>query len=110
MSMPNSERRRRQPCAPPWFGSGPNARAVQWLHETLLDQLTARLERAQQAGTLATGADARLLADNLSALYRAVLLEWVSGDEDVELAVARLRASFALQIIPLQTTTPGEPA
>lgn len=93
-----------------WFGSGPNARAVRWLHETWLDQVTARLERAQQAGTLAAGADARLLADNLSAIYRAVLLEWVSSDEDVEVAVKRLRAGFALQIIPLQTTTPGAAA
>ena len=92
-----------------WFASGPNARAVQWLHETLLDQVTARLECAQRAGTLAAGADARLLADNLSAIYRAVLLEWVSGDDKVDVAVTRLRASFALQIIPLQKTTPGAP-
>jgi AcrR family transcriptional regulator len=93
-----------------WFGTGPNARAVQWLHETVLDQVTARIERAQQAGTLAAGADARLLADNLSAIYRAVLLEWVSGDDEVGAAVTQLRARFALQVIPLQTTTPGAPA
>jgi AcrR family transcriptional regulator len=93
-----------------WFASGPNARAVQWMHETLLDQVTVRLERAQQARTLTAGADVRLLADNLSAIHRAVLLDWVSTDENVDAAVRRLRAAFALQIIPLQTTTPGAPA
>ena len=93
-----------------WFGTGPNARAVQWLHETLLEQATSRLEHAQQAGTLTAGADARQLADNLSGIYRGVLLEWVRADETADAGVRRLRASFALQIIPLQTTTPGEPA
>ncbi|BCS34280.1 hypothetical protein TBR22_A35100 [Luteitalea sp. TBR-22] len=89
-----------------WFGRGPNARAVQWLHETFRDQLAARLERAQQSGSLAEGADAHVLAGNLMGLCQAALLEWMWIGDDLELAVSRLRASIALQLIPLQTT-PG---
>ncbi|WP_291986780.1 TetR/AcrR family transcriptional regulator [Luteitalea sp.] len=92
-----------------WFGTGPNARAVQWLHETFLDQVAARLERAQQAGQLTDGADARLLSRSLSGLYQGVLLDWLWTDDDLDAAVVRLRAAFALQIIPLQTTTPDAP-
>ena len=93
-----------------WFGVGPNARAVQWLYETFLEQVVTRLERAQDAGVLATGADARRLAGNLSGLYQGVLLEWLWADDVLESAVLRLREAFALQLIPLQTTAPGTTA
>lgn len=94
------------------FGAGVNARAVQWLHETHLEQVVARIERAQQAGALADGADPRRLAGNLAALYQGVLIDWLLGNDVVDVAVQRLRAALALQIIPLQllppeTTTPG---
>lgn len=93
-----------------WFGRGPNARAVQWLHESFQEQLTARLERAQQAGGVAQGADVRVLAANLMGIHQAVLLDWLWLEDDLEAAVGRLRAGAALQLIPLQTTTPGTPA
>lgn len=86
-----------------WFGTGENARAIQWLYETLVEQLVMRLERAQQTGTLAQGADARGLAANLMALYQSTLLEWLWLEDDLEAAVGRLRAALALQLIPLQT-------
>lgn len=94
------------------FGTGANARAIQWLHETFLEQVVARVERAQQAGALADGADARLLAGNLAALYQGVLIEWLFGSDIADVAVTRLRSVLALQLIPLQllpldTTTPG---
>ena len=92
-----------------WFGRGPNARAIQWLHETYRDQLVARLERAQQSGELAVGADVRVLASNLMGLHQAALLEWLWLEDDLETAIGRLRAALALQMIPLQTTTPGPP-
>jgi AcrR family transcriptional regulator len=92
-----------------WFGSGANARAVQWLHETFLEQIITRIERAQRAGRLSDGAEARALANNLSAIYQAVLLDWLRDDEPASAGVTRLRAAFALQIIPLQTTPPGAP-
>jgi AcrR family transcriptional regulator len=92
-----------------WFGAGPNARAVQWLHETFLDQVVDRVRRAQQAGRLSDGADARILASNLAGLYQAALLEWLWGDDPLEAGVARVRSAFALQLIPLQMTTPGAP-
>lgn len=87
-----------------WFGNGPNARAVQWLMETFREQLVARLERAQQAGVLAEGADAHVLTGNLLALAQAGLMEWLWLGDDLEAAVSRLREALALQIIPLQTT------
>jgi AcrR family transcriptional regulator len=92
-----------------WFGAGPNARAIQWLHETFLEQVVDRLQRAQQAGRLSDGADARTLASNLTGLYQAVLLAWLWGDEPLDTGVATLRSAFALQLIPLQTTTPAAP-
>lgn len=92
-----------------WFGSGPNARGVQWLHETFLEQVVVRLERARARGTLTSGADARVLAGNLSSLYQGVLLQWLWTDDGLDVALASLRAAFALQIIPLQATTPEAP-
>lgn len=88
-----------------WFGSGEHARAIQWLYETFHEQLMVRLERAQQAGALAEGADTRVLAANLMGLYQATLLEWLWLEDDLEAAVGRLRAALALQVIPLQTTS-----
>jgi hypothetical protein len=38
------------------------------------------------------------------------MLDWVGRDEELEAAIVRLRAAFALQVIPLQTSTPGEHA
>lgn len=92
-----------------WFGAGPNARTIQWLQETFLEQVVARLQRAQQAGLLLESVDARTLAANLAGLYQGVLLDWLWGDEALEAGVSRLRAALALQLIPLQTTTPGAP-
>jgi AcrR family transcriptional regulator len=104
------ERAARAAVRAQWFGVGPNARAVQWLYETFLEQVVTRLERAQHAGALASGADARRLAGNLSGLYQGVLLDWLWADEPIENAVVRLREAFALQLIPLQTTAPGDTA
>jgi AcrR family transcriptional regulator len=104
------ERAARASVRAQWFGVGPNARAVQWQYETFVKQVVARLERAQDAGALAAGADARRLASNLSALYQGVLLDWLWTDEPMERAIVRLREAFALQLIPLQTTAPGDTA
>ena len=104
------ERAARAAVRAQWFGVGPNARAVQWLYENFLEQVVARLQRAQHAGALATGADARRLAGNLSGLYQGVLLDWLWADEPLENAIVKLREAFALQLIPLQTTAPGDTA
>lgn len=93
-----------------WFGGGPNARGVRWLHETFLERVVVRLEQAQAAGSLSDGAEVRVLAANLSSRYEGVLLGWLRTDDGVDAAIARLRAAFALQIIPLQTTAPEAPA
>lgn len=92
-----------------WFGTGPNAKAVQWLYETFVEQVGTRLQQAQQQGLLAEGADTRLLARNLASLCQGVLLDWVWVQDSFEEALGRLRSALALQLIPLQTMTPGTP-
>lgn len=90
-----------------WFGAGPNAKAVQWHYETFVEQVTSRLQQAQDAGRLAEGADMPLLARNLSSLCQGVLLDWAWLADSFEEAIGRLRSGLALQVIPLQTATPG---
>ena len=90
-----------------WFGTGPNAKAVQWHYETFVEQVASRLQQAQAAGRLAEGADMMLLARNLSSLCQGVLLDWAWLGDSFEEAIARLRSGLALQLIPLQTGTPG---
>ena len=92
-----------------WFGTGPNAKAVQWQYETFVEQVARRLLQAQQAGGLAEGADTPLLARNLSSLCQGVLLDWAWLGDGFEDAVSRLRSGLALQLIPLQTDAPGPP-
>jgi len=92
-----------------WFGSGPNAKAVQWHYETFVEQVASRLQQAQAAGHLASGADMLLLARNLSSLCQGVLLDWAWLGDGFEEAIGRLRSALALQLIPLQTMTPGSP-